>query len=111
MLLAHNEEVLVVLAEAGSRSEAAAWGRPTGGQSKPRRRVKGAGFRDQRTLDTFDRKFNALDRALIFDLANGRFIEQCEDVLMLGNVGVGKSHLAEAIGMAAIHAGFRVLYR
>jgi DNA replication protein DnaC len=30
---------------------------------------------------------------------------------MLGNAGVGKSHLAQAIGMAAIHAGFRVLYR
>ena len=75
------------------------------------RRVKAAGFRDQRTLDTFDWKFNSLDRALIFDLANGRFIEQHEDVLLLGNAGVGKSHIAQAIGMAAIHAGFRVLYR
>lgn len=75
------------------------------------RRVKSAGFRDNKTIDTFDWKFNALDRALIFDLANGRFIEQHEDVLLLGNAGVGKSHLAQAIGMAAIHAGFRVLYR
>ena len=75
------------------------------------RRVKAAGFRDQRTLDTFDWKFNTLDRALIFGLANGRFIEQHEDVLLLGNAGVGKSHIAQAIGMAAIHAGFRVLYR
>jgi DNA replication protein DnaC len=75
------------------------------------RRVRAAGFRDQRSLDTFDWKFNSLDRALIFDLANGRFIEQHEDVLLLGNAGVGKSHLAQAIGMAAIHAGFRVLYR
>ena len=75
------------------------------------RRVKAAGFRDQRTLDTFDWKFNSLDRALIFELANCRFIEQHEDVLLLGNAGVGKSHIAQAIGMAAIHAGFRVLYR
>lgn len=75
------------------------------------RRVKAAGFRDQRTLDTFDWKFNALDRALIFELANCRFIEQHEDVLLLGNAGVGKSHVAQAIGMAAIHAGFRVFYR
>ena len=30
---------------------------------------------------------------------------------MLGNAGVGKSHLAQALGMAAIHAGFRVIYR
>lgn len=75
------------------------------------RRVKGAGFRDQKTLDTFDWKFNTLDRALIFELANCRFIDQHEDVLLLGNAGVGKSHIAQAIGMAAIHAGFRVFYR
>jgi DNA replication protein DnaC len=75
------------------------------------RRVKAASFRDDRTLDTFDWKFNALDRALIFELANCRFIEQHEDVLLLGNAGVGKSHIAQAIGAAAIHAGFRVFYR
>lgn len=75
------------------------------------RRVKAAGFRDQRTLDSFDWKFNSLDRGLIFELASSRFIEQYEDVLLLGNAGVGKSHLAQAIGLAAIHAGFRVLYR
>jgi DNA replication protein DnaC len=75
------------------------------------RRVKAAGFRDHRTLDTFDWKFNTLDRALIFELANCRFIEQHEDILLLGNAGVGKSHVAQGIGMAAIHAGFRVIYR
>ncbi|MGH7837691.1 MAG: IS21-like element helper ATPase IstB [Candidatus Binataceae bacterium] len=75
------------------------------------RRIKAAGFRDPKTLDTFDWKFNAVDRALIFELASARFIEQHEDVLLLGNSGVGKSHVAQAIGMAAIHAGFRVLYR
>ena len=76
------------------------------------RRVKNAGFRDVKTLDTFDWSFNAgFDRAHIFDLATSRFIEQHDDVLMLGNAGVGKSHIAQAIGMAAIHAGFHVLYR
>jgi DNA replication protein DnaC len=76
------------------------------------RRVKAAGFRDPKTLDTFDWKFNtSLDRALVFELATGRFIEQHEDVLLLGNAGVGKSHIAQALAMAAIHAGFRVLYR
>ena len=76
------------------------------------RRIKSAAFRDAKTLDTFNWTFNAgFDRALIFDLATARFIEQREDVLMLGNAGVGKSHIAQAIGMAAIHAGFHVLYR
>jgi DNA replication protein DnaC len=75
------------------------------------RRLKSAGFRDNKTLDTFDWRFNTIDRALIFELAGGRFIEQREDVLLMGNSGVGKSHIAQALGMAAIHAGFRVLYR
>lgn len=76
------------------------------------RRIKSADFRDRKTLDTFNWAFNTgVDRALIFELATGRFIEQHEDVLILGNAGVGKSHLAQAIAMAAIHAGFRVLYR
>ncbi|TAM58171.1 ATP-binding protein [bacterium] len=76
------------------------------------RRVKAAGFRDHKTLDTFDWSFNTgIDRALIFELASGRFIEQHEDALLLGNAGVGKSHIAQALGMAAVIAGFRVLYR
>jgi len=75
------------------------------------RRSKEAGFRDTKTLDTFNWSFNPIDRAQIYELATARFIEQHDDVLMLGNAGVGKSHLAQAIGMSAIHAGFRVLYR
>jgi DNA replication protein DnaC len=75
------------------------------------RRIKAAGFRDRKTLDTFNWSFNQIDRALIFELATGRFIEQHDDVLIQGNAGVGKSHLAQAIAMSAIHAGFRVLYR
>jgi len=76
------------------------------------RRVKAAGFRDNKTLDTFDFKFNSgIDRALVFELADGRFIDQHADALILGNAGIGKSHIAQAIGLAAIHAGFRVLYR
>jgi DNA replication protein DnaC len=75
------------------------------------RRIKAAGFRDRKTLDTFNWNFNQIDRALIFELATGRFIEQHDDVLIQGNAGVGKSHLAQAIAMSAIHAGFRVLYR
>jgi len=72
------------------------------------RRSKEAGFRDIKTLDAFNWSFNAIDRAQIYELATGRFIEQHDDVLMLGNAGVGKSHLAQALGMSAIHAGFRV---
>jgi DNA replication protein DnaC len=77
------------------------------------RRRKEAGFRDaNRTLDNFDFTFNAkMNRSLIFDLATARFVDQREDVLFLGPGGAGKSHLAQAIGQAAILQGHRVLYR
>jgi DNA replication protein DnaC len=77
------------------------------------RRRKEAGFRDaNRSLDNFDFTFNAkMNRSLIFDLATARFVDQREDVLFLGPGGAGKSHLAQAIGQAAILQGHRVLYR
>lgn len=77
------------------------------------RRIKQAGFRDaNKTLDGFDFSFNKkMDRRLVFELATGRFIEQHEDALFLGPPGAGKSHLAQAIGRAAIQQGHRVVYR
>lgn len=77
------------------------------------RRRKEAGFRDaNRTLDGFDFTFNPkMNRSLVFDLATCRFIERREDALFLGPGGTGKSHLAQAIGQAAILQGHRVLYR
>src|SRR5213592_606447 len=77
------------------------------------RRHKQAGFRDpDRSLDTFDFEFNRkMNRALIHELATARFIAQREDALFLGPPGTGKSHLAQAIGRAAILQGYRVTYR
>jgi DNA replication protein DnaC len=77
------------------------------------RRIKQAGFRDaERALDSFDFDFNKkMNRALIYELATARFIGQREDALFLGPPGTGKSHLAQAIGRAAIQQGYRVLYR
>ena len=77
------------------------------------RRIKAARFRDaKRTLDSFDFAFNAkIPKKLVFELATARFVSQCEDVLLLGPPGTGKSHLVQAIGLAAIGQGHRVLYR
>jgi DNA replication protein DnaC len=77
------------------------------------RRRKQAQFRDsQKTLDNFDFNFNKkMNRSLVFDLATGGFIARHEDALFLGPPGTGKSHLAQAIGQAAIQQGYRVLYR
>ena len=76
------------------------------------RRRKAAGFRNLHTLDNFDFTFNRkMNRSLIFDLATSNFIARHEDALFLGPPGSGKSHLAQAIGLAAIQQGYRVLYR
>jgi DNA replication protein DnaC len=77
------------------------------------RRTKLAGFRDpERSLASFDFEFNKkMNRALLYDLATARFVSQREDALFLGPPGTGKSHLAQAIGRAAIQQGHRVLYR
>ncbi len=77
------------------------------------RRLQQARFRDpDRSLDTFDFDFNKkMHRALIHELATARFVQQREDALLLGPPGTGKSHLAQAIGRAAIHQGYRVIYR
>src|SRR5437867_971570 len=78
------------------------------------RRRKDAAFRDpqKKTLDNFDFNFNKkMNRSLVFDLATANFVGKHEDGLFLGPPGTGKSHLAQAVGQAAIQQGYRVLYR
>ncbi len=76
------------------------------------RRNKSAAFRESRTLENFDFGFNpSIQRARIYGLAACHFIRQQRDVLLVGPPGVGKSHLAQAIGCEAVKAGFVVLYR
>ena len=77
------------------------------------RRRKQAQFRDaDKGLDNFDFTFNPkMNRSLVFDLATCGFIGKRDDALFLGPGGTGKSHLAQAIGRAAIQQGYRVIYR
>ena len=75
------------------------------------RRIKIARFPQMKTLDNFDFDFNTtVKKRQILDLTTSRFVLKSEGILLLGPPGVGKSHLAIAIGMSAIHNGYSVRY-
>lgn len=70
-----------------------------------------AHFPTVKTLDDFDFKFQpSIDAKLVRELATGRFIAGAENVLMFGPPGVGKTHLAIALGRAAVEAGHSALF-
>jgi DNA replication protein DnaC len=74
-------------------------------------RLSRASFEEQKTLEAFDFSFNPkIKRALITNLATCVFIERKEHILIYGPAGVGKTHLAQAIGHEACRRGYDVLF-
>lgn len=74
-------------------------------------RIRAARFPYPKTLDTFD--FTAipeLNKQKVVSLSKGEFIRNRENLLLVGNPGTGKTHLAIALGMAACRAGYRVRF-
>jgi DNA replication protein DnaC len=75
------------------------------------RRVKAAHFPVLKTLDTFD--FTAqpsLNQALVRELMRGEYLQRRENVLLIGNSGTGKTHLATALAFAACQQGHRTRF-
>lgn len=74
-------------------------------------RLKMARFPWHKTIEQFDFTFQpSLDRKVIRDLAGLSFVERAENVLILGPPGVGKTHLAIALGVKSVEAGHKVLF-
>ena len=74
-------------------------------------RIAMARFPFHKTLESFDFKFQpSIDAKLIRELATGRYMHSGDNVLFLGPPGVGKSHLAVALGLKACEQGVRTLF-
>jgi DNA replication protein DnaC len=74
-------------------------------------RLRQARFPWLKTLEQFDFEFQpSLDRRQVRELAGMSFVERAHNVIVLGPPGVGKTHLAIALGIKAVEAGYSVLF-
>jgi len=75
------------------------------------KQIQMSGFPIKKTLDDFDFSFQpSIDKKQIEELATMRFLENGENVVFLGPPGVGKTHLASALGMSAARHRFSTYY-
>ena len=80
-------------------------------QRAAERRIKAARFPVIKTLDTFDFKAQpSINQQLIRELTTGQYIDRHENVLLVGNSGTGKTHLASALAFSACTQGRRVRF-
>lgn len=81
------------------------------GQKQLDLRIRRSGITSTKTLETFDFGFNpSINRQQVFDLATCAFIRQRRNVLICGQTGVGKSHLAQSLAHEAARQGFDSVY-
>ena len=74
-------------------------------------RMKSAVFPVKKTLEEFNFDFQpSIEKNVIKDLATLRFIHNAENLVLLGPPGVGKSHIAIALGIEAVKAGFSTYF-
>ncbi len=74
-------------------------------------RLRQSRFPWVKTLEQFDFDFQpSLDRKQVRELAGLSFVERTQNVVILGPPGVGKTHLAVALGVKAVEAGYSALF-
>ncbi len=80
-------------------------------ENMQRRRLSQAKFPVLKTLDQYDFSLMPqLNRQLVLELAQGTYIANKENILLVGQIGTGKTHLATALGVAACQQGSRVRF-
>lgn len=81
------------------------------GQKQLDLRLRRSSLNTTKTLEAFDFSFNpTLHRQQVYDLATCEFIRQRRNLLICGQTGVGKSHLAQAIAHEAARKGFDIIF-
>ena len=99
--LAYTEFLALLIGDEVARRE----------QKKFALRLRRAAFRSTKTLEGFDfERLPQLNRALVHDLATGRYLSDKSPVLIVGPCGTGKSHLAQALGHCAVRSGVDVVF-
>ncbi len=80
-------------------------------ENTQRRRISQAKFPVIKTLDQYDFSLiPQLNRQLVLELAQGNYIAARENVLLVGQIGTGKTHMATALGVEACRQGHRVRF-
>ena len=99
--LAYTEFLALLIGDEVARRE----------QKKFSSRLRRAQFRTTKTLEQFDfERLPQLNRAMVHDLATGRYVNEGAPVLIGGPCGTGKSHLAQALGHCAVRQGVDVMF-
>jgi DNA replication protein DnaC len=80
-------------------------------ENRQKRRIAAAKFPVPKSLDQYDfTLMPSLNRSLILELAQGRYLQSRENILLVGEIGTGKTHIAISLGLAACQQSYRVRF-
>jgi DNA replication protein DnaC len=80
-------------------------------KNREERRIKAARFPVLKELADFDfSRVSSLNKLQVLDLARGSYIQKAETILLVGNPGLGKTHIATGLALAACRQGYKVRF-